>query len=921
MGYFSQTEKSDFPSLGNLTGTRNRSQNPPEYNPDKSTKTMKNPMSLFFARHSSLVSHPIPTVIVFSLSLGHVVADDGTWTSTVGGLWSDTANWDSDIVADGSGFAADFSTIDPTADIQVNLDGPTTLTSLVFGDTDTATAANWLIDNNGDTLNILTLDTAPTITVNALGAGAFAEISAGIASISGLTKEGAGLLSLTGANSITGPTEVNGGRLVFAAMPASESYTIAAGATLEIARASNQDRNIKDLTISGDGTFLKSGAGSLKLIRPEGDSTPYVWSLANGSEIRVEGGKLQVSDYNTNSNFSNNHASLHISSGATFEALQATVTVDALTGEGVYQGGWFGARKLTIGVDGGSGTFSGTLQGNGVGGAVGNVPLLKRGNGSQVLDGTLNFRGAGGTPSIEVRDGTTGSPSSLTISPVGSSVIGVDSLPIYFSPGTNDVTDVTQTSGTLIASTLGIGENSQSTYNFSGGTVNAKFVSLAFSGGGNNGPAIMNLSDSAQLNVLSNGDIRMGQYYGRPVIVNQTGGQVVQFSDAGLTRGGTGKLNFLSGSQSATWNLSGGTLSIAGIGWAASGGGFGGGNGILNLNGGILQITSAAFAVPTGDANGKPKVAAKVLGDELTPDSGAIIDNYGLNVTFAAPILHDPMSGTFDGGLKLDTSVPGGSLTLSGINTYTGTTTVQPGNTLVLADNAGLTFVLDGTESNKITGTGTVTINGDFTIDTALADLTDGNSWTLVDAPIPPGTFTSTFTLVGFTEVGTSGIHNMTDGSGNTWSFNEGSGVLSLTLPGAGGYASWIAGFTVADPAAGADSDNDGMENLLEFVLNGNPSVSDPASLPDLVVTATDYEFTFSRRDDSLSPETTQIFQYGTDLIGWASIVVPAGSGSVPPATITVVDGTPADTVTVKIPKSEAGVGGKLFGRLKVTQP
>jgi hypothetical protein len=429
----------------------------------------------------------------------------------------------------------------------------------------------------------------------------------------------------------------------------------------------------------------------------------------------------------------------------------------------------------------------------------------------------------------------------------------------------------------------------------------------------------MNVSDTAAVNIHSNGGILMGQFYGRPVTVTQTGGNVVCYSDAGVTRGGTGSLQFKNSSTTPIYHLNGGTLSIPAITWTAAGGGSGGGNGTLSFNGGTLQITSAAFAVPTGLAtNLQPKIVGKILGDNVTPDSGAIIDNYGLAVTFAAPILHG-LTGTFDGGLKVATSVPGGSLTLSGLNTYTGNTTVPTGNTLVLADDAGLTFVLDGTASNKITGAGAVTIHGDFTIDTALADLTNGNTWTLVDVTTLAENFTSTFTLVGFTEVGVTGVHNKTDGL-NTWSFNEGTGVLTLTSPASSAYAAWIDDFTVSDPAEGADPDYDGMKNLLEFVLNGNPSISDPTILPDLVVTATHYEFTFTRRDDSLSPETTQTFQYGTDLTGWTDIVVPAASGTVGAASFTVTDGTPADTVKVSIPKSLAP-GGKLFGRLQVTKP
>jgi outer membrane receptor protein involved in Fe transport len=145
---------------------------------------------------------------------------------------------------------------------------------------------------------------------------------------------------------------------------------------------------------------------------------------------------------------------------------------------------------------------------------------------------------------------------------------------------------------------------------------------------------------------------------------------------------------------------------------------------------------------------------------------------------------------------------------------------------------------------------------------------------------------------------------------------------LSVTSSAVAGYLFWIDtpafGLTAGQKGENADPDNDGMANLLEFVLNGNPSVSDPSILPVLNITATNFEFIFNRRDDSVSPETIQTFQYGTDLTNWTSIVIPVASGSVGAATITVTDGTPADIVKISIPKATVAPETKLFGRLQI---
>ena len=128
-------------------------------------------------------------------------AASGTWTQlTSDGLWSDTANWSGGTIADGSGSNANFNTINITADNTVRLDSARTIGSLTFGDTDTSSAASWTVDNNGNAANTLT--GLSTITVNALGAGKTATISAIIAGSAQITKNGTGTLVLSGANTL-----------------------------------------------------------------------------------------------------------------------------------------------------------------------------------------------------------------------------------------------------------------------------------------------------------------------------------------------------------------------------------------------------------------------------------------------------------------------------------------------------------------------------------------------------------------------------------------------------------------------------------------------------------------------------------------------------------------------------------------------
>ena len=147
--------------------------------------------------------------------------------------------------------------------------------------------------------------------------------------------------------------------------------------------------------------------------------------------------------------------------------------------------------------------------------------------------------------------------------------------------------------------------------------------------------------------------------------------------------------------------------------------------------------------------------------------------------------------------------------------------------------------------------------------------------------------------------------------------------ITALTAGPASAYTTWIGTFPTitapADKLATADPDNDGFENVLEFVLNGNPSVSSQAILPLLNASGTDFVFSFPRRADSVS-EVGQVFEYSVDLSDWttkAPITIPSApgaSGFVLVGPSTGVAPNQVQAVTITIPK---GSETKLFGRLR----
>lgn len=295
---------------------------------------------------------------------------------------------------------------------------------------------------------------------------------------------------------------------------------------------------------------------------------------------------------------------------------------------------------------------------------------------------------------------------------------------------------------------------------------------------------------------------------------------------------------------------------------------------VILTSGGTLRLSKNIPQLITGDSSGR------VI---LSNNGGGIIDTNGYNTTIDRVIV-DSNPVSFIGSL---TKIGAGTLTLSNANTYSGSTTVSGG-------------ILSLTQPNTSNNLSSISIATGAVLDLAFsgADIVDKLFLNGVQQP--------------------AGVY----GSGNGGGRITGVGMLSVASGPASVFGSWIAGFglAVADQEPLDDPDNDGIRNLLEFVLNGNPAVSDRSIQPTLNLTPTHFEFVFQRRDDSLWPETTQVFEYSSGLSVWTQIAIPAASGVAGVATVTVSDGSPVDTVRLSIPKVVAGDGDQLYGRLRVTK-
>lgn len=130
------------------------------------------------------------------------------------------------------------------------------------------------------------------------------------------------------------------------------------------------------------------------------------------------------------------------------------------------------------------------------------------------------------------------------------------------------------------------------------------------------------------------------------------------------------------------------------------------------------------------------------------------------------------------------------------------------------------------------------------------------------------------------------------------------------------GYIRWMAGLTgLANKTELGDPDLDGIPNLVEYVIDGNPAVSSTTLLPTTTVVGDTFVFHLNRLASS-AEDTTQIFQYSTDMSSWTDMRISA------PITPGVVIG-PADengnqAVTIAVSKVASP---KMFARLRVSRP
>ena len=421
---------------------------------------------------------------------------------------------------------------------------------------------------------------------------------------------------------------------------------------------------------TSNGTFTISGTGTL--------TTRSLWvgqqnstGVVNQTGGTVNVGPLYAGGANDNGNFrvgfDNGNGTYNISGGV----------LNDLSGT-VYPAVTMKSQLQSMDINDGNGSAplaSGIF--NQTGGTV-NSNWIRNGNGAGVAQYNIS--------------GTVASPSTLNASRLMAGTNGSG----------NGVYNQSANSTVNVDNDVSIGDSGGTgVYNISGGVLNAGMASPYSEGGGAMGTGSATGNEVLQIGWNANGTI------------NQTGGVVnalntpIAAPAAGIVQGtvisGIGFNGNNSASGVGVYNLSGGTLNVAAIFKVQDGG-----TGTFNFNGGTLRVNSApTTALPIFMGAGNPDIVnnnntppthtkIEALTAANVEAGGAIIDLNSFGITISQNLLS---GATNDGGLTLrDSSAGGGgSLTLTGANTFNGPTTITPsatsgptlfvGNTLALQNS------------------------------------------------------------------------------------------------------------------------------------------------------------------------------------------------------------------------------------------
>ncbi|CAN5562426.1 hypothetical protein BH11PLA2_BH11PLA2_04700 [soil metagenome] len=649
------------------------------------------------------------------LAMASVAKAQSTWTGATNGLWSNAANWSNGVPLSGTDvtIAGPLNVAGTT--LAINFDSANAANSISFTNTaatsitNTTSLANQTLTLGGTgglatgtgavfigslTANQgvnIALAASQTWNVGTGGLTVFNVISDGGSAFS-ITKTGAGLLTLNGANTYTGGTDLNGGTVSFTVggLGTIGAITFTGSSTLRWGAATTTDLSSRLVFSNSVIATLDTGANNVTFASAIGSATSGALTKTGTGTLTLSGANTYIGTTTINS------GTLTIGTTGTLNG--TTGTALTFTGTSIFNvaeaaGSTQGMGALTLSA--GDGTITSTATG-----ATSIATLTFGSLGVRAAGATSNFTLAtnttstGATPNKIVFTDTTNVPLSAS----GSSDPGI------FFGGTNygrydnalfvraiaygtDFNAPTALSGSGVAT---LGSTSAATDTQFTGAVRATTNSGVVSAANTNTLAVTNGTLFAVGQILTGTNIRANSY-----IVAISGNTLTLANASTINAIGTAvaantvltPYNSVTAQTTASVN----TLNLSGVGASLT---LAAGQ-TLSING-ILR--SAGTAAASSVISGGTGIQTVSSGGDLVVRTNLTTDV----LTIATPILNN-------GGSTL-TKSGAGTLLLPVANTYTGATfinggTVHIGNATSLGTNASVLII----NSSRINANGGIT--------------------------------------------------------------------------------------------------------------------------------------------------------------------------------------------------------------------
>ncbi|HWU72341.1 MAG TPA: autotransporter-associated beta strand repeat-containing protein [Sphingomonas sp.] len=547
---------------------------------------------------------------------------------------------------------------------------------------------------SGDALNLTQSDVPIRVgDGTAGGIGMTATISSALTGSGGIDKTDLGTLALTGTSNFGGGITVNAGTV---AIRNGGSVTNAAG---EIAKDAGTTGTV---TVDGAGSVWTNSSGISVGI---GANSSGTLNIINGGNILQTGGDAIVGY------------------GAT-----GTATVDGAGSKWINGGA---ASAIQVGWGSGNGTLS-IINGGSVSDTFGQIGYSGTGAGS---GGTVTVDGAGSTwtNSSNLNVGAYGN-ATLNITNGGS--VSSATAVVGNGTGANGTVTIDSAGSWTNNGVLKLGQGGSGTLNLNGAAgMRGVLATQSISKG--QGTGSVNFDGGILRAASFNGDLLSGFAAGDVTIgaggafIDTNGGSGSISSPLGgvgaLTKQGAGSLTLTSANAYAGGTvIESGTLQVFGAGT------LGATTGALSVsNGATLDLGGTSQTV--GALSGTGNITSTVLGNLslLTVDQAT-------NTIFSG-ILGDGFDSVAGGTAQVGLSVRGGGvLTLSGVNSYTGPTTIFGGGEIQL--DGSIASAVTVNSGGALSGAGTifnaVTLNHNGVLAGKSGQILTMNSLTLNDGSV-----------------------------------------------------------------------------------------------------------------------------------------------------------------------------------------